>query len=341
LVVIQKHILGVKLIDNPYRQIAADVNNSKSITTLDMIQIRKLILQVDDKFKSVPSWKFVDAAYRFPNASNPFGAEYPEVINVNNLNGNVKADFVAIKMGDVNGNASTVNGIAAAEIRSNRHLLLTAEEQAMKVDGSYEVTIRAKDLPNIQGYQFTLTYAQNLVELEGIEYGVAKADNFGIFKDKGAITTSWNLNSGVSAAGNEVLFTLKLKAKANTKLSEVLNISSSLTPAEAYDKENESIGVKLSFGTITSQDFAVLRQNKPNPFSDETSIGFYLPKATKGILSIRDSKGSLIYRVDGTYSKGENKIVLKQAELRASGVLYYTLETADFVDTKKMILLNP
>ncbi|WP_353482190.1 GEVED domain-containing protein [Haliscomenobacter sp.] len=340
LVVIQKHILGVKLIDNPYRQIAADVNNSKSITTLDMIQIRKLILQVDDKFKSVPSWKFVDAAYRFPNASNPFGAEYPEVINVNNLNGNVKADFVAIKMGDVNGNASTVNGIAAAEIRSNRHLLLTAEEQAMKVDGSYEVTIRAKDLPNIQGYQFTLTYAQNLVELEGIEYGVAKADNFGIFKDKGAITTSWNLNSGVSAAGNEVLFTLKLKAKANTKLSEVLNISSRLTPAEAYDKENESIGVKLSFGAITSQDFAVLRQNKPNPFSEETSIGFYLPKATKGILSIRDSKGSLIYRVDGTYSKGENKIVLKQAELRASGVLYYTLETADFVDTKKMILLN-
>jgi hypothetical protein len=341
LVVIQKHILGVKLIDNPYRQIAADVNNSKSITTLDMIQIRKLILQVDDKFKSVPSWKFVDASYKFPNASNPFGAEYPEVINVNNLNGNVKADFVAIKMGDVNGNASTVNGIAATEIRSNRHLLLTAEEQAMKVDGSYEVTIRAKDLQSIQGYQFTLTYAQNLVELEGIEYGVAKADNFGIFKNKGAITTSWNLNSGVSAAGNEVLFTLKLKAKVNTKLSEVLKLSSQLTPAEAYDKENESIGVKLSFGAITSPDFAVLRQNKPNPFSDETSIGFYLPKAAKGILSIRDSKGSLIYRVDGTYSKGENKVVLKQAELRASGVLYYTLETADFVDTKKMILLNP
>jgi len=340
LVLIQKHILGTKLIDNPYRLIAADVNNSKSVSTLDMIQIRKLILQVDDKFKSVPSWKFVDAAYRFPDASNPFGAEYPEVINVNNLTGNVKADFVAIKMGDVNGNAATANGKAATEIRTNRQLLLVAEEQAMKVEGSYEVAIRAKDLQNIQGYQFTLTYAQNLVELEGIEYGVTKADNFGIFKDKGAITTSWNQNSGVGAAGNEVLFTLKLKAKANTKLSEVLNISSRLTPAEAYDKENETIGVKLSFGEIAIQDFAVLRQNTPNPFSDETSVGFYLPKAAKGILTIRDTKGSLIYRVDGTYSKGENKIVLKQAELRASGVLYYTLETADFIDTKKMILLN-
>ncbi|HOY18426.1 MAG TPA: SdrD B-like domain-containing protein, partial [Haliscomenobacter sp.] len=41
LVQIQKHILGVKALDNPYRMIAADVNNSKSISTIDMIQIRK------------------------------------------------------------------------------------------------------------------------------------------------------------------------------------------------------------------------------------------------------------------------------------------------------------
>jgi large repetitive protein len=120
----------------------------------------------------------------------------------------------------------------------------------------------------------------------------------------------------------------------------VLNISSRLTPAEAYDKQNEAIGVKLSFGADITQDLAVLRQNTPNPFQDETLIGFYLPKATKGTLTIRDTKGSLVYRMEGNYVKGENKVILKQADLRASGVLYYTLETADFTDTKKMILLN-
>ncbi|MDX2071462.1 MAG: GEVED domain-containing protein [Haliscomenobacter sp.] len=340
LVLIQKHILGVKPLEGAYRMIAADVNNSKSISTLDMIQIRKLILQIDTKFNNVPSWKFVDAAYKFPDAQNPFTAEYPEIVNVNDLAGNVRADFIAVKMGDVNGSAATISGVAAAEVRSNQALMLKTDDIAMKANTPYEIAIRAKDLQNIQGYQFTLNYDLNAVELEGITYGVAKAENFGIFKDKGAITTSWNLSSTLNAAGNEVLFTLKLRAKTAVKLSEVLNISSRLTPAEAYDKQNEAIGVKLSFGADVTQDFAVLRQNTPNPFQDETLIGFYLPKATKGTLTIRDTKGSLVYRQEGNYVKGENRVILKQADLRASGVLYYTFETADFTDTKKMILLN-
>ena len=340
LVQIQKHILGVKPLEGPYRQIAADVNNSKSISTLDMIQIRKLILNIDERFKSVPSWKFVDASYKFADAQNPFTAEFPEVVNVNDLAGNVRADFMAIKMGDVNGNAAPSSGIASTEIRSDRQFLLAAEDVAMKAEGHYQVAIRAKDLRNIQGYQFTLNYDLNALELEGIEYGVAKADNFGIFKNRGAITTSWNLSSSLGAAGNEVLFTLKLKARTAVKLSEVLNISSQLTPAEAYDTQNEAIGVKLSFGAISGQDFAVLRQNTPNPFHDETLVGFYLPKAAKAVLTIRDTKGSLVYRTEGNFVKGENKVILKQADLKASGVLYYTLETADFTDTKKMILLN-
>ena len=105
LVLIQKHILGIKAIDNPYRMIAADVNNSKTISTLDMIQIRKLILNLDLRFNNVPSWKFVDATYKFPDLLNPWMSVFPEVININDLAGKVKADFVAIKMGDVNGNA--------------------------------------------------------------------------------------------------------------------------------------------------------------------------------------------------------------------------------------------
>jgi hypothetical protein len=69
-------------------------------------------------------------------------------------------------------------------------------------------------------------------------------------------------------------------------------------------------------------------------------VGFYLPVATKAVLTIRDVKGALIYRVEGNYAKGNNVVNLKQEQLRASGVLYYTLETADFTDTKKMVLLQ-
>jgi hypothetical protein len=89
----------------PYKLIAADVNNSKSITTLDIIQLRKLILNIDPSFANNSSWRFVDASYTFPNASNPWAASFPEVKNVNDLVGSLSANFVAIKVGDLNGSA--------------------------------------------------------------------------------------------------------------------------------------------------------------------------------------------------------------------------------------------
>jgi hypothetical protein len=107
LVLIRKHILGIQLLDNPYRMLAADVNNSKTITTLDLIEIRKLILNFKQRFEDCPSWKFVDAKYKFPDPNNPWKDRIPEAVTVQNLLDQLKVDFIAIKMGDVNGSALT------------------------------------------------------------------------------------------------------------------------------------------------------------------------------------------------------------------------------------------
>jgi hypothetical protein len=349
LVFIQKHILGTKAIDNPYRMIAADVNNSKSISTLDMILIRKLILNIDTKFGNVPSWKFIDATYKFPDPTNPWSAQFPEVVNVNDLDGKVKADFIAIKMGDVSGNAST-SGAVAVETRSDKAMIITTDEQQLQKGENYTIVFKAKDLAKIQGCQFTLSIDPSLASIEGIDYnGVMKADNFGVFTQNGMITTSFVRapleGAGVTAEGqplrgDEILFTLKLKAESNTALSRALHLNSRLTNMEAYNQSDEVMGVQLTFGSGTVADRAALRQNVPNPFSEETAVNFYLTQAAKAVLTIRDVKGALIYRVEGNYAKGSNQLILKQEQLKASGVLYYTLETADFTDTKKMVLLK-
>ena len=345
LVQLQKHILGVQTINNPYRLIAADVNNSKSISTLDMIQIRKLILNIDERFSNVSSWRFVDAAYKFPDPNNPWVEAFPEVVNVNDLAGKVQANFIAIKMGDINGNAQ-VSSTASAEVRSAKALQLQTEEQELKVGQRYAISIRAKDLASVQGFQFTLQVDPSLAQLENIEYnGVMKADHFGYFPRFGQITSSY---VGAPLAGaplssttaESVLFTLHLKAEANLPLSKVLKINSQLTPKEAYDKNDELMDVQLDLKGVTLSDLAALYQNTPNPFVEETAIGFYLPKASAATLTVRDVKGALLYRLEGNYAKGENQVALKHEQLRSSGVLYYTLETADFTATKKMILLN-
>jgi hypothetical protein len=333
LVLIQKHILGVQALNSPYKMIAADANNSKSISTLDLIALRKLILNIDTHFANNTSWRFVDATYRFPNATNPWSASFPEVVSVNDLTGNIKANFVAIKIGDVNASAS-VNGAASAEIRTNGQFKLKTQEQNLKSGNEYKVTFTTEDLKNIQGYQFALNLDQSKLELLDIEYGVAKAENFGIFKNEGLITTSWN-----SKYEPEALFTLVLRAKADAKLSSALSLNR-VVSAEAYDQNSEYLGIALNYEGISTVDAYELKQNTPNPFSDETLIGFTLPKATKGILTVRDVKGALVYKVEGNYAKGDNQVSLKKSQLGASGVLYYTLETMDFTATKKMVILE-
>jgi hypothetical protein len=328
-----RHILGVKKITNPYRLIAADVNNSQSVTTLDLVQIRKLILGLETKFSAVPSWRFVDAAYLFPIPTDPWFASFPEVININDMQGKIRADFIGVKMGDVNGTA-LVNGLLKADVRTSGQFQLNTQEQDLKTGREYRVAFNAADLQNIMGYQFALGLDQSKVELVDLEYGVAKAENFGVFKNEGLVTTSWN---GKYEPG--ALFTLVLRAKADAKLSSALSLNR-LVSAEAYNQNNENLGVALNYQGVSIADVYELKQNTPNPFSDETVIGFTLPKETKATLSIRDVKGALIYKVEGNYTKGSNQVTLKKSQLGASGVLYYTLETTEFTATKKMVILE-
>ncbi len=339
LVLMQKHILGIQPLDSPYKMIAADINNSKSISTLDLILLRKLILNLDTKFTANTSWRFVDAAYRFPNPSNPWSEGFPEIASINNLTSKVNSDFVAVKIGDVNGNASPTYA-AATEPRKAGKLELSTEEQRIEGTQDYRVDIRAKDLKTIEGYQFTLEMDRNKVDLVDIDYGVAKAENFGIFQREGIITTSWN-RKGNTENDDAILFTLHLQGKGAAKLSEALTISSRYTANEAYNEGGDYLSVAMSYTKpVVISDQPELLQNTPNPFSDQTQIGFYLPQATEGSLTIRDAKGSIVYRLKADYNKGWNQVTIKQSDLKASGVLYYTLETPDFTGTKKMVLMN-
>lgn len=102
---IQRHILGIQVLNSPYKMIAADVNNSRSITTLDMVQLRKLILGLDTKFTHNRSWRFVDAAYVFPDPANPWRPAFPESSSIASWRPNPSTNFVAIKIGDLNSSA--------------------------------------------------------------------------------------------------------------------------------------------------------------------------------------------------------------------------------------------
>ena len=339
LVLISKHILGVTPLNSPYKMIAADVNKSESITTLDLIQLRKLILTIDTEFNNNTSWRFVDASFDFPDDSNPWLTDFPEVINLNDLNSDmINQDFVAVKIGDVNGSATVSLFAATPDERTNGTFAFELNDAEIKAGNEYTVDFTAADIADIQGYQATLTFDATALELVDMIYGAATEDNFGMrFVEEGMITTSWN----GEATANEVLFSLVFRANADAQLSELMGISSRYTAAEAYNLDDETLDVAINFntGTVASAGFE-LYQNTPNPFKAETLIGFNIPEAAEVTIRIHDVTGKALKMIRGDFAKGYNNVTVNAKELPTTGVLYYTIETADYTATKKMIIVE-
>ena len=100
-----QHILGLQSLNNPFYIIAADVNQSQSLTTFDLVQMRRLVLQIIEEFPDSPSWRFFrnDIGFVYPN--NPW-AGYMGGVNFIALNEDIAGfDFTGVKTGDLNGNA--------------------------------------------------------------------------------------------------------------------------------------------------------------------------------------------------------------------------------------------
>ena len=314
LVLISKHILGITQFDTPYKYVAADVNKSGTITAFDMVQLRQLILNITEEFPANDSWRFVDASYEF-TTPNPASENFGEFYTINTLSGDMmNMDFVGVKVGDVNGNASA-NNLLGAESRSTVGTYnLTAQDRF--VEAGEQVKVEFGSQGTAQGYQFTMNYAGTKGQ---IVEGVAKAANFNTaLAERGAIAASWN-----GEANEEVQFALTFTATTSGLLSELVSISSDMTRAEAYNEAGELMNVSIDFTAPTATGFE-LSQNTPNPFKGETVIGFNLPVAGQASLTVMDAQGKVVKFISGDYAKGYNNITLKSNDLNATGAVSYT-----------------
>lgn len=81
----------------------------------------------------------------------------------------------------------------------------------------------------------------------------------------------------------------------------------------------------------------VLSQNDPNPFSNDTRIGFNLPKGTvNAAIFIYDLQGKQVKRLD--VNSGETSVTLNGGDLQAGMYIYSLIADGKELASKKMIL---
>jgi len=343
LVLIQKHILDLVQLQTPYKIIAADANRSGSVSSLDMVVIRKIILGIEDSFPNddMP-WRFVDSSFEFADVSSPF--PYDESINLTDLDHEeANKNFIAVKIGDVNGTAVLNTLVNSAVSRSANYIELNVENLTFEKGDAVEIPVTAANFDEIVGAQFTLMLNTEMVDFNGIEAGAmdVKDQNFGFnYLSEGYVTASWNNLKAVTASEDDVLFTINLIAKQSGSIANVMNINSDVTTAEVYNNTLETMDIQLNINGQTEIIGYELYQNVPNPFGSETKISFKTPVDGMVVLTVFDVNGKLVKKVAQDFNKGTNSIVLSVEDLKAKGIFYYQMEAEGFTATKKMIVLE-
>ncbi len=342
LIMISRHILGEQRLDSPYKIIAADINRSSNVTTFDIILLRQLILGIEATIPQNTSWRFIDALYEFPNPANPWTETFPEVIQIENLQDHQEGvDFIAIKIGDINGNAY-LNELQNINPRSTAGtFFLEVQDQTLEAGQTINVHLGSSQLEQIIGFQGALRFDPTALQFEQFQPGLLTSESINLgLTNEGLLPISWD-NTNTEAQDTEDLFTLSFRSLQKGKLSDWLTMSDRITPREAYQTGGAWQGVALEFSTtrkIDEIDTFKLLQNRPNPFSQETVIGFYLPHAGKASLRIFDMSGKLLKEYQNDFEVGYNEIEVNANELTTQGLLYYQLSSQTYSATRKMII---
>jgi hypothetical protein len=341
LVLIQRYVLGMINLDSPYKIIAADVNNDRNISAIDLVDLRSVILGMRDKFNNNDSWRFIDAAFDFSGSGDPLSDLFSERYEITRLENNMNVDFIGVKVGDVNGTVDAAGTLAQSRSKFD----LAVADQSFRAGDIISIPLKVRSAIDVVGFQFTTTFDSDKLQFAGVNSVAVNITNDQIGTKqlrKGILTASWNDVTPTTLNGDETMIVMNFKAIGSGTLSKSFSITSDVTKAEIYNGNLETMNIGLSF-TKEVGELATgfeLMQNTPNPFADNTVVSFLLPKSAKATLTVFDVTGKVLKRTQGSFDKGLNTIEINKDELASSGVLYYTLETDGFIDTKRMVVLK-
>lgn len=359
LVLIHQHVLNINYLPSPYQRIAADANNDGVISTADLIRIQPLIVNNADEFPENTSWRFAVANPTLQNLPNPaLVPDYEEALFYNDVNSDqLNGDFVAIKIGDVNGSAIVNNFGETNEVenRSSEQVILQIDNSVFNngvaKDREYHMNITIQDFEPLLACQLGLRFNQEVLEFKGVNTTNLpnfKNSNIGSNKiEEGILRLNWWNQEAVHLADGSTLFTLVFKAKKDAnRLDTPIVLDENILSAEFYTADLKISSAILTnqkeplYPTVATDQPLVLQQNRPNPFSGETIIGFYLPTATTAALTILDATGKIIKTYQGDYPQGFNEITVDLSDITIEGNLVYQLRTPNASASKFMIKIK-
>jgi hypothetical protein len=338
IVQVQRHILNTQLLSSPYRIIAADVNSSGSVTTLDIVLMRALILRNIASFPDNRMWAFVKSDYAFANPALPFPYDstrtYSKALELSGQ------DFIGIKLGDVNDSWDA----ATARIQVAGDVIVNPEDLTATRGAEVVVPVKVRDFAEVSGYQFTLHWDPAVLEFSGVAPGAVDGVYGRHSASQGTLTTLWTESMGTSLSLEDgtKLFGLRFKVVGENGSQSKVEIGSSLTRSVAYTGSLKQLNIQSRPALVKVKKPAyALYQNYPNPFQKQTTLHFELAEEQQVQLTIYNLLGQQIKQFQGRYAAGEHFVTWRGDDAAGNalseGTYYGRMQAGKFTGSIQII----
>jgi hypothetical protein len=337
LLFLQKHLLGIAPFNSAFQYVAADANNSQTVTVLDIVEIKKLILGIYTEFPKTTSWRMHDASIEL-RVDDPWSLR--NVINLEYVLYNLDhLDFTAIKVGDLTGDA--INPLQGdITNRDVLQLQLDVEDKMLSAGTETRIDVTSSDVFDISGLQLALA-AQDL-ELIGIEPAALPVGAGDYHVDaNGVLRISWISESPISYQPGVVLFRLVVKSKVDGRLSELVSIEAATLKPEAYVNEPlDRADVSLEFNDdVVVAAHQIKLSVTPNPVRESMTISFDMICAETVIMSFFDIAGRLMYQREVDAIIGNNQVNLSTNQIRVGqGMIICQVRTSMGSEVKRVVV---
>jgi hypothetical protein len=340
MVFLQKNILGEILITDPYDRISADINGDGNINAMDMVILRRVLLDKSNTFenKNGDSWVFVDSEYKFVS-NRPESEPYNTSVTVDATQNNLNVNFIGAKIGDVNRSA-TAKLLSDTEDRGflgNISVLNAISREISTGDTAFIDFVC--DVEDFLGYQMAISTsgALSIVSIDGVDTDITSED-FNLVNENN-VMVSW-----IGNPTGKVLFTMGVVANSDCRLSNEISLKISTMKPEIYmpDFTAKTFVLRFIEETVSSStDMGTHNFNMsvfPNPTREMESMLMWNTDFSERVtIRVMNLNGQTITEEIILSNQGENQRKLNTGTL-PSGVYLVSISSLRNTETMKLVV---
>jgi hypothetical protein len=314
LITLSKHILGIEPITDIQRLLCSDVNQSGTVSTFDIVEIRKnyMLSRMDPLGNIPPQYLFLPDGTVFPGQGGPYGC-----LNIEHIQGSVtNADFVRIAVGDADGSGANCTPVVLSPFQFITTNKTFSAGETFTIDITPEIPV--------QGFQCTLE-AIGLT----IDTIVAVAPYFPpSVAISGSIARLVWIGDILSLQTPTLQVTLTANVDGN--LSDHLAILTGTNQLAPVVTSGQCMSVLpgLEFKTVSTGEIEPSQLRLfPNPWREKTNLKINALASSGATIFLTDASGKVLFTQKVQLAKGYNVLTLNREEIAVSGIIFYRVVT--------------